>query len=171
MTTGCTDTQLQEFRDEALRHAPPHPTHADLKTAPRLRRVAMAGTDIGALVRLALKDSPKTLTFFLNPVIALELMIALNQAALNFKWWEQPPSADAMTLPELQKEDLDKALRVIAITTASEPKGLLVRFAGSDQFTFYIPREFAADVVTWLHHIGETAQWWDENYVLLAKPH
>jgi len=170
MTTGCTATQLQEFRDEALRHAPPHPTHADLKTAPELRRVAMAGTDVGAVVRLALKKSPKTLTFFLNPVIAVELMVALNQAAMNFKWWEQPKRDDAMTLPELTREDLDKAFQVISITTASEPNGLLVCFAGGEAFTFYIPRKFAADVVTWLHYIGDTAKWWDENYVLLPKP-
>jgi hypothetical protein len=139
VTTGCTETQLQEFRDEALRLAPPHPTHADLKTAPELRRVAMAGTDVGALVRLALRDHPKSLTFFLNPVIALELIIALNQAAMNFKWWGRQETSGAKPLGELEREALNKALRVVSIVTASEPNGLLVRFAGGDTFTFYIP--------------------------------
>ena len=171
MTTGCTESQLQEFRDEALRFAPAHPTHADLKTAPELRRLAMAGTDVGALVRLALKSHANTLTFFLNPVIALELMIALNQAAMNFKWWDKPEAWAAKSLAELDRKDLDKALRVVSIVTASEPNGLLVRFAGGDVFTFYIPRQFAGEVVTWLNYLGETAKWWDADFRLLPKPH
>jgi hypothetical protein len=129
----------------------------------------MAGTDVGALVRLALKNRAKTLTFFLNPVIALELMVALNQAAMNFKWWDRQETSGAKPLAELERQDLDKALRVVSIVTASEPNGLLVRFAGGDTFTFYIPRKFAAEVVTWLNYIGETAKWWDEDFRLLPK--
>ena len=170
MTTGCTETELQEFRDEALRLAPPHPTYADLKTAPELRRFAMAGTDVGALVRLALKNHAKTLTFFLNPVIALELMFAISKAATNFNWWDKQETWAAKSLAELDRQDLDKALRVVSIVTSSEPNGLLVRFAGGDVFTFYIPRKFAGDVVTWLHYIGETAKWWDEHFQILPKP-
>jgi hypothetical protein len=169
MSTGYTETQLQECRDEAIRLASAHPTHADLKTAPELRRVAMAGTEVGALVRMALKNQSKTLIFFLNPVIAL-LMIALNQAGMNFKWWSEPQPSDAKPLPDLERHDLEKAKRVVSITTASEPNGLLVRFAGGGTFTFYIPRRFAAEIVTVLNGIGETATWWDQDFRLLPKP-
>lgn len=170
MTTGCTASQLQQFREEALSQAPPHPTHADVGRAPEVRKVAMAGTDVGALVRLGLKHTYRKQTFFLNPVIALELMVGLNRAAMNFKWWDRGQPADAKTLPELQPKDLERAIRISAITTSSEQNGLLVRLAGQETYTFYIPRKFAADVFTWLHHIGDTAKWWDENYVLLPKP-
>jgi hypothetical protein len=65
---------------------------------------------------------------------------------------------------------LESAPRVVSIVTASEPNGLLARFAGGEIFTFYIPREFAAEVITWLSFIGKTARWWDESFRLLPKP-
>lgn len=62
-------------------------------------------------------------------------------------------------------------MQVRSITTASEPNGLLVRFAGGETFTFYIPRKFAAEIVAVIADIGKTAGWWDKDYRLLAKPH
>ena len=170
MTTGYTHSQIQEFIDAAASNAPPHPTHRDLQTAPVLSRVAMVGTDVGAAVRIALKERSKPVTFFLNPYIAVELIIGLNEAGINFKWWDKQDASKAKPLPELQREDVETALRVVSITTASEPNGLLIRFAAGDPFTFYLPRKFAAEFAMMLKRIGDTATWWDENFVLLPKP-
>ena len=76
----------------------------------------------------------------------------------------------AKPLPELKPEDLEGALHVVSIATASEPNGLLVRFAGGETFTFYLPRKFAAEVATMLKGIGDKATWWDKDFVLLPKP-
>ena len=170
MTTGYTHAQIQEFIDQAANHAPPHPTHRDLKTAPVLSRIAMAGTELGALVRIALKDRSKPVTLFLNPYIVVEFIIGLNEAGITFKWWDLSEPSKAKPLPELKPEDLEKALRVVSISTASEPNGLLVRFAGGEMFTFYLPRKFAAEVATMLKGIGDKATWWDQDFVLLPKP-
>jgi hypothetical protein len=171
MTTGYTHSQIQEFIDAAANNAPPHPTSADLRTAPVIARVATAGTELGALLRLALKDRKKQVTFFLNPYIALELMLGINEAAVRFNWWERLEGSKTKPLPDLVREDLKKAIHVVSIATSSEPNGLLIRFAGLEPFTFYMPRKFSADMVALLRNIGDIATWWDQNFVLLPKPH
>jgi len=169
MTTGYTHSQIQEFLDAAAGKAPPHPTSADLKTAPVIARIAMAGTELGALLRLALKDRKRPATFFLNPYIALELMLGINEAAVRFNWWERIEGSKTKPLPDLTREDLEQALYVLSIVTSSEPNGLLVRFASREPFTFYMPRKFSADMASMLKNIGDTATWWDENFVLMPK--
>jgi hypothetical protein len=170
MTTGYTHSQIQELIDQAARNAPAHPTHSDLMTAPTLSRVAMAGTDVGALVRIALKGRSKPVTFFLNPYITLELMIGIFEAGTTFQWWDGDKRPKTKPMPELQPDDLEKAQHVTSIATVSEPKGILVKFAGREAFTFYLPRKCAPEIVATLKDIGDRATWWDQNYVLLPKP-
>jgi hypothetical protein len=130
----------------------------------------MAGTDVGALLRIALKGRSKPVTFFLNPYIALELMIGIFEAGTKFRWWDRDERPKTKPLPELQRDDLKKALHVTSLATTSEPNGILVKFGGRETFTFYLARKYGAEIVATLKDIGDRATWWDQNYVLLPKP-
>ena len=123
------------------------------------------------LLRLSLKDRAKPQTFFLNCVVALELMFGINRAAMEGNWWEAPETSEAKPLPDLQRDDLEGSHSIISLLTASEPKGLFVIFSdGAKTFPLYIPRRFAADLIAVINDIGETAQWWDQNFQLLPMP-
>lgn len=171
MSTGYTAAQLDELWQVMLRQAPTLPSAAVLKSAPQIKRVATAGTEVGMLLRLSLKDRAKPVTFFLNCAVALELMFGINRAALEAKWWDQPETSNAKPLPDLQREDLDSSRAVVSLMTASEPNGLFVIFSDrTTPFTFYIPRRFAAELLSLINGVGEKAQWWDKNFQLLPTP-
>ena len=171
MSTGFTAGQIAELQETAMRLAPELPNAAALKSALEIQRVATAGTELGLLLRLSVKDKTKPITFFLNCVIALELMIGINKAATEAGWWDRPEESKAKPLPELQRGDLGGAHFIISLLTASEPNGLFVIFGDGDKtFTLYIPRRFAAELLAAISAVGERAKWWDENFQLLPLP-
>ena len=172
MTTGYTAFRLEELRQISIQRAPGLPTLEKLRKAPAIEQLATAGTELGMLLRLSLKGRRKPETLFFNCVVARELMIGINKAAMEAKWWNQLELSGTEPLPDLVREDLETATPVIALSTLSEPRGLFVNATdGKETWLFYIPRRFAADLFSAINDIGERATWWDRNFRLLPIPH
>ena len=128
----------------------------------------MAGTDPGVLVRLGFKNGD-ALDFFLNCVVALDLVYGLYEAGQTHGWWNKEPAWEVKhELEQPTRDDLATALNVISLRTDSDPKGLLVSFSsGPTVFQFSMPKKVAAEILAQIQTAAERARWWDSELKLI----
>lgn len=170
MTTGYTQADLDELHRLMMDRAPPTPTLSDLKTSPSVTAVAWNGSYTGVLLQLQFQAG-QAMVLHLNCVVALELMLGINEAAIKYGWWDAKPAgqADEDTLPIYSTDHDDTAMAVFTLTTGATNDGMLVSFGSGDKeaITVFLPRSVARGVVVSVMGVGETAGWWDDEFVLL----
>jgi len=169
MTTGYTQADLDELHRLMLDRAPPTPTLADLKTSPSVTVVAWNGSYTGILLQLQFQAG-QAIVVHINCVVALELMMGINDAAMKFGWWDTTPAGQAEedTLPIYSTDHNDTAMAVFTLATGATNDGMLVTFAEGQgaAITVFLPRSVARGVVISIVGIAETAGWWDDEFVL-----
>jgi len=170
MTTGYTKTDLDELHRLMMDRAPPKPTLADLKTSPSVTVVAWNGSYMGILLQLQF-PSDQAIVLNLNCVVAHELMLGFNDAAMTYGWWDAMPAGQARedTLPIYSVDHDDKAMPVFTLSTGATNEGMLVTFGENkeDTITVFLPRSVARGVVISIMGVGQSAGWWDDEFQLL----
>lgn len=173
MSTGYTREQLHQLEILIDQNAPPEQSAEQLYTAAIASDVVMAGTELGALVRIGFEHGASH-DFFLNCAVVLEFVIGLVGAAQEQSWWgvaDQPGAFE----PELQaptERDLDNALKVLSLRTDSSPEGALISFStGRTMSQFYMPKNIAHYVIAGLHSAAERVGWWDDEMRLIPSDH
>jgi hypothetical protein len=167
MTTRYTQTELTALERMMLDRAPATPTAVDFEVAPSATGMTMAASDSGLLINLRFKVEQELL-FYLNCVVALELMWGIYRAAIPNGWWKTEPEkvpASGIRIPTT--DDFKTSLRVVALTTAADQDGILVNVSdGNASFIFYLPRPIAARIFLGINKAGGAADWWNESLVL-----
>jgi hypothetical protein len=169
MSSGYTRDQLADLLLKFHENVPPEITKADFNAPAKVQDISMAGTEFGALIRLRFIDDNE-LDFFLNCVVALELVACLYSAGVTSGWWNKK-HADPVgfTIPQPSREDLDIAFDVVSFCIGTGPSGVIVTFNGGPMaYQFYMRRKVVADVLTGLQQAADIAGWWDENMELRA---
>jgi hypothetical protein len=168
MTTGYTQAELEELQRILVERAPASLTPEDLKLAPHVLAATWAGSYTGFLLNLQFQ-AQQSLMFQLNCVVALELMIGISEAAVKFGWWtNEPQHKPDDRLPLLDTEQDATALPMSSLTTGAAPNGILVNFGDGEtaNFRFLLTRSVARQVFATINFAGETAGWWDKEFVL-----
>jgi len=169
MTTGYTQKDLDELHRLMMDRAPPLATVDDLKTSPSVSAVAWNGSLTGILLQLQFQAG-QYVVFNLNCIVARELFMGINEAAIKYGWWDQVPAGLALedTLPLYSTDHNDRAIPVFTLSTAAMNEGMLVAF-GEDQRNFvrvFLPRSVARGLVISIVGVADTAGWWNADFVL-----
>jgi len=125
MGTGFSSAQVEELEEEFRKFLPPEPTLEDVEAAPKVERLAFAGTEIGMLLHV---DTGKagSRNLFLNPIVARELLEGIAEAGDVHKWWPTLENKQIPLAPNLTREDLEDAEQVRSLRTGNVPNGILV---------------------------------------------
>ena len=83
MATGFTTEEIEQLEADYRAYMPPEPTLNDVKTAPRAKRLAFAGTEKGMLLHVDTGKHGK-INLFLNPIVARTLMEGITQGGIIF---------------------------------------------------------------------------------------
>ena len=173
MSTGYTREQIHQLEILLDQNVPPEQSIEHLDTAPIATDVVMAGTAIGALFKIGFEHG-ETKEFFLNCLVALELVIGLHGATIEESWWgvtEQPGAFEPELSPP-KENDLDNALRVLSLRTDSTPYGALICFSTGRTVTqFFMPKAIAHYVLAGLASASERAGWWNDEMQLIPSDH
>jgi hypothetical protein len=170
MTTGYTQADLDELHRLMMDRAPPTPTLDQLKTSPSVTAAAWDGSYTGLLLQLQFQAG-QCVVLNLNCVVALELMLGINEAAETYGWWDAKPAGqvDEDALPIYSTDHDDTAMAVFTLATGATNDGILITFGESEgnTITVFMPRSVARGVVISVMGIGETAGWWNDEFELL----
>ena len=169
MATGYTREQIRNLEILIDNNVPPEQSEKQLASAPIATDVVMAGTELGALIRIGFEHGDSH-DFFINCAVVLELVIGLYGAAQEQNWWavgEQPEAFE----PELESpsvEDLANAFKVLSLRTDSIPEGALISFnSGRTVVQFFMPKSIAHYVLAGMQSASECAGWWNEDMQLI----
>jgi hypothetical protein len=169
MTTGYAQADLDELHRLMMDRAPPTPTLVDLKTSPSVTVVAWNGSYTGILLQLQFQAG-QAMVLHLNCVVALELMLAMNEAAEKYGWWDAMPAGQAEedALPIYSTDHDDKAMAVFTLATGAMNDGMLISFGAGEgeAITVLFPRSVARGVVVSIVGIADMAGWWNDEFVL-----
>ena len=170
MTTAYSRAELDALEAQMMSAAPAEMKAKDLKRAPVAQDVAMAGTNAGALIRLAFKNG-KQQDFFLNCVVATELMVGLYDAGEKHGWWgdgEPERAPNGLALPV--EADLHKSLTAVSLRTSSSADGSLIAFTvGRGSLGLFMPKAIAMETMIGIKQTGDTAGWWAEDMTLIPN--
>jgi hypothetical protein len=168
MTTGYTREQLFGLTKTFHDNVPPDFEPSNFEKMDQANDLAMAGTEVGILLRLAFKgDNP--VDFFLNCVVTLELLTDLYAAGVSQGWWlKEYNDPVGWKVPPPSREDGPAAMEVLSFRVATERDGVMLAFSdGQTVFEFRMCRKIVADVLTGIQQAADKAQWWDEKKELL----
>jgi hypothetical protein len=104
-----------------------------------------------------------------NCVIAQELTMGINDAAMKHKSWDQMPTglAPEDALPIYSVEHDDRAMAVFTISTTATDDGMLVALGKTSRISCGCScRDPSGALAIWIMGVGETAGWWNEESLL-----
>ena len=168
MTTGFTREQLFGLTKTFHENVPPEFGPDPDKALEQTEDLAMAGTDVGILLRLAFKGD-KTFDFFLNCVVTLELLTTLYAAGVSQGWWTKKFNDPVgWKVPPPSRDDGPNSMQVISFRIATQPEGVSLFFSdGKTVFRVFMRRRIVADVLTGVQQAADRAHWWDERMELV----
>jgi hypothetical protein len=169
MATELTDEEVKQLEEEFREFLPPEASLADVEIAPKVERLAFAGTSEGMLLLVGTGAAGRR-TLFMNPIVARTLMEGVAEAGEVHKWWPELKDGQIPLAPDLTRTDLEEAELVRSLRTVNVPDGLLA-VCGSEGgiITFFLRPNFAAAIACTVDKIGKQAEWWDPDYAVLPK--
>ena len=88
MAVSFTSDQLADFEEAMQRLAPPFPVARGFADAKPIVSVSTMGTPAGLLLNVRYDDGSLA-SFYLNPVVVLDLLTRIMGAARKSEWWDE----------------------------------------------------------------------------------
>ena len=170
MAIGYTRDEILKLGAQFEAFLPSEPALTDWLNAPRVRRLAFAGVQLGILVHVDAGpyDTPN---LFMNPIVARTLLEGIAMAGKVHDWWPRIVDKEVPLAFDHIPQGLDGAVNVRSLRTADVPEGILfVCGAGFGELAYFLAPNFAAALAWAIHHTADRAGWWDHNLVLQPTP-
>ena len=169
MATEFSDEEVKQLEEEFRTFLPPEASFDDVEIAPKVERLAFAGTGKGMLMLVDTGVAGRR-TLFMNPIVARTLMEGVAEAGEVHKWWPELKDGQIPLAPNLTRDDVEDAELVRSVRTSNVPEGILA-VCGSERgtITFFLAPNFGAAIACTVDQIGKRAEWWDPDYAVLPK--
>ena len=168
MPTGYTREQIHQFEILVGTNLPPEQSAEQLKDAPIAADSVVAATDRDLLVDLTFAHGI-TQAYFLNSVVASELVAGLMGAAEEQHWAiAELSDMTAQTSRTPTEKDLWDAFKVLSLRVDSTSDGALLSFSSGRTISqFFMPKKIAWDLMAAIQATAGRAGWWDHALNLI----